>query len=190
MLQTGDVDAADAILAASDDRAQDLLDNLTVLPTAAQKLGPSLHGNICSLLPALVSATRSRYAVVRHAVARCFATLCDVVPVEGLRAVVEDVVPQLGDPLQVNHRRGAVELISRESQRAARSCPDADLWAWGADIVELLDIKILPYVIFLVVPILGRMSDPEDEVRLVATNTFATLVKLVPLEVRVTLFLP
>lgn len=52
-----------------------------------------------------------------------------------------------------------------------------------ADIVELLDIKILPYVIFLVVPVLGRMSDSDDDVRLVATNTFATLIKLVPLEV-------
>lgn len=55
--------------------------------------------------------------------------------------------------------------------------------------MELLDIKILPYVIFLVVPVLGRMSDSDDEVRLVATNTFATLVKLVPLEVRPSLML-
>lgn len=50
-------------------------------------------------------------------------------------------------------------------------------------IVELLDIKILPYVIFLVVPVLGRMSDPDDDIRFLATRTFATLVKLVPLEV-------
>lgn len=49
--------------------------------------------------------------------------------------------------------------------------------------MELLDIKILPFVIFLVVPVLGRMSDSDDDVRLVATNTFATLIKLVPLEV-------
>jgi TATA-binding protein-associated factor len=46
----------------------------------------------------------------------------------------------------------------------------------------------LPYVIFLVVPVLGRMSDSDDDVRLVSTNTFATLVKLVPLEVRFQLF--
>lgn len=52
-----------------------------------------------------------------------------------------------------------------------------------ADVVEILDIKLLPYVIFLVVPILGRMSDADDKVRLVATNTFASLVKMVPLEV-------
>jgi TATA-binding protein-associated factor len=41
---------------------------------------------------------------------------------------------------------------------------------------------ILPYVIFLIVPVLGRMSDSDHDIRLIATTTFATLVKLVPLE--------
>lgn len=67
-----------------------------------------------------------------------------------------------------------------ESDLAALLTTDAS----PAGIVELLDIKILPYVIFLVVPVLGRMSDPDDDIRLLATRTFATLVKLVPLEVR------
>ena len=52
------------------------------------------------------------------------------------------------------------------------------------DIVQELDIKALPYVIFLVVPVSGRMSDSDDDVRTIATNTFASLVKMVPLEVR------
>jgi len=52
------------------------------------------------------------------------------------------------------------------------------------DIVQKLDIKALPYVIFLVVPILGRMSDQDDDIRSTATNTFASLVKMVPLEVK------
>ena len=47
-------------------------------------------------------------------------------------------------------------------------------------------MKALPYVIFMVVPVLGRMSDPDDDIRATATNTFASLVKMVPLEVRVT----
>lgn len=51
------------------------------------------------------------------------------------------------------------------------------------DIVNRLDIKALPYVIFMVVPILGRMSDSNDEIRSTATNIFASLVKMVPLEV-------
>lgn len=51
------------------------------------------------------------------------------------------------------------------------------------DIVQKLDIKALPYVIFMVVPVLGRMSDSDDAIRATATNTFASLVKMVPLEV-------
>ena len=46
-----------------------------------------------------------------------------------------------------------------------------------------LDTDILPYVVFLIVPVMGRMSDSDNDVRLLATETFATLVKLVPLEV-------
>lgn len=47
-----------------------------------------------------------------------------------------------------------------------------------------MQFDILPYVLFMVVPVLGRMSDPDESMRLLATQTFATLVKLVPLEVR------
>ena len=56
------------------------------------------------------------------------------------------------------------------------------------DLVTALDTEILPYVIFLIVPVMGRMSDSDNDVRLLATETFATLVKLVPLEV-ITFFL-
>jgi len=54
-----------------------------------------------------------------------------------------------------------------------------------AEIVRILDVKALPYVLFMIVPILGRMSDPDDDVRLLATSTFASLVKMVPLEVSI-----
>ncbi|GAA6059472.1 hypothetical protein JCM10212_005411 [Sporobolomyces blumeae] len=159
---SGDLDAADVLLEADDAKGQELLDSLTVLPVAASHLAVNLKSRLSEVLPALALATRSRFAVVRYATAKCFATLCDIIPEQGMRQVVESVIPVLADPLNVNNRRGAVELVSH--------------------IVELLDIKILPYVIFLVVPVLGRMSDGDDDVRLVATNTFATLVKLVPLE--------
>jgi hypothetical protein len=56
-------------------------------------------------------------------------------------------------------------------------------WPPFQDIVQKLDVKALPYIIFLVVPILGRMSDSDDDIRSTATNTFASLVKTVPLEV-------
>ena len=50
------------------------------------------------------------------------------------------------------------------------------------DLVLSMDEQIIPYVIFLIVPILGRMSDSDNHVRFLATETFATLVKLVPLD--------
>ncbi|GAA6010257.1 hypothetical protein JCM11491_005414 [Sporobolomyces phaffii] len=158
----GDAARADAQLVEDEAKGQDLLDSLTVLPVVALYVSSILRPRLSEALPALALGTRSQFAVVRFAVAKCLATLCDIVPEQGMRHVVESVVPILSDPINVNHRRGAIELISH--------------------IVELLDVKVLPYVIFLVVPVLGRMSDPDDDVRLVATNTFATLVKLVPLE--------
>jgi TATA-binding protein-associated factor len=45
-----------------------------------------------------------------------------------------------------------------------------------------MDVDILPYIVFLIVPVLGRMSDADGHVRFLCTNVFATLVKLIPLE--------
>lgn len=49
--------------------------------------------------------------------------------------------------------------------------------------MEQLDVVIVPYIVLLVVPVLGRMSDPSDSVRFMATQCFATLIRLLPLEV-------
>ncbi|KAM0754707.1 hypothetical protein T439DRAFT_368083, partial [Meredithblackwellia eburnea MCA 4105] len=162
LYSSSDSGVADKLMAADEAKGQDLLDCLTVLPAGAQKLGESLHGRLAALFPLLSIAARSKFAIVRHAVARCFASLCNILPTEGLRHVVELVLPVIADPLNIDHRRGAMEVVMH--------------------IVDLLDVKVLPYIIFLVVPVLGRMSDSDDDVRLVATNTFASLIKLVPLE--------
>lgn len=50
-------------------------------------------------------------------------------------------------------------------------------------VMEQLDVDIVPYIVLLVVPVLGRMSDPSDSVRFMATQCFATLIRLLPLEV-------
>lgn len=53
----------------------------------------------------------------------------------------------------------------------------------SAGIMEQLDVDIVPYIVLLVVPVLGRMSDPSDSIRFMATQCFATLIRLLPLEV-------
>ncbi|KAF5386822.1 hypothetical protein D9615_001620 [Tricholomella constricta] len=141
---------------------QDVIDSLSVLeavvPTFHQDLWPTLRETFSMLDLAL----RSRFAIIRQSAARCFATICDVMTSEAMHYVIEHLVPLLADPLVLAHRQGATELIYH--------------------IVQRLDIKALPYVIFMVVPILGRMSDVDEDIRSTATNTFAALVKMVPLE--------
>lgn len=51
-------------------------------------------------------------------------------------------------------------------------------------VIEKLGMGVVPYVVLLVVPVLGRMSDQCEDVRLMATYCFATLIRFMPLEVR------
>jgi TATA-binding protein-associated factor len=117
------------------------------------------------LFPGIIRSLQSSFTVVRVIAAKCMATLCDVITEEGMKMVVDEVVPLVGDATRVSARQGAVEAIHH--------------------IIRVLDIKALPYVLFLIVPILGRMSDSDESVRLLSTSTFAALVKMVPLEVSV-----
>lgn len=56
-------------------------------------------------------------------------------------------------------------------------------------IIEELGLDIIPYIVFLIVPMLGRMCDQNEQVRLLATHCFASLIKLMPLEVSFLIFL-
>lgn len=51
-----------------------------------------------------------------------------------------------------------------------------------ACIVESLGVHVVPYAVLFMVPLLGRMSDQNQAVRLICSATFATLVQLLPLD--------
>lgn len=51
-----------------------------------------------------------------------------------------------------------------------------------ACLVESLGVNIVPYAVLFMVPLLGRMSDQNQAVRLACSATFATLVQLLPLD--------
>lgn len=51
------------------------------------------------------------------------------------------------------------------------------------DVIEMLGMEIIPYIVLLIVPVLGRMTDQHEDVRTVATHCFASLIRLLPLEV-------
>ncbi|WEW55291.1 TATA-binding protein-associated factor mot1 [Emydomyces testavorans] len=146
----------------SNELGQETVDGLSILRALAPKFHPGLYPWVIELMPVIVKALKCELSVIRYAAAKCFATLCSVMPSTGMTMLVENVLPSINNALDVNCRQGAIECIYH--------------------LIHVMEDKILPYVIFLIVPVLGRMSDSDNDVRLLATTAFATLVKLVPLE--------
>ena len=146
----------------SNDVGQDVVDAFSVLRLLVPNLHPDLYHFVEEMIPTVLQALRCKYSIFRYAAAKCFATICSVWTVKGMTILVEKVLPSISNPLDTHCRQGAIECVYH--------------------LIHVMEDNILPYVIFLIVPILGRMSDSDGDVRLIATTTFATLVKLVPLE--------
>ena len=144
------------------DLGQEVVDALSILRVLIPTLHPDLHFFVDEMIPFILKALKCKYSVFRYAAAKCFATICSVWTVKGMTILVEKILPSIGNPIYLQYRQGAIETIYH--------------------LIHVMEDDILPYVVFLIVPILGRMSDSNGEVRLIATTTFATLVKLVPLE--------
>lgn len=142
--------------------AQAAIDGMSVLRALTPTLNKGLHPFVLQLMPLIIKALHSELSVFRYMAAKCLATVCSVITVEGMTMLVEKVLPSISNPVDLNFRQGAIESVYH--------------------LIHVMGDSILPYVIFLIVPVLGRMSDSDNDVRLIATTTFATLVKLVPLE--------
>lgn len=141
---------------------QAAIDSLSVIRALVPKMHPELYSFITNLLPTIVEALHSKLSVFRYMAAKCLATVCSVITLEGMTFLVDRILPSISNPVDLNFRQGAIEAIYH--------------------LINVMSDRILPYVIFLIVPVLGRMSDSNSDVRLLATTSFATLVKLVPLE--------
>ncbi|KAF8445155.1 putative TBP associated factor [Terfezia claveryi] len=141
---------------------QEVVDGLSTIRALLPKFHPDLHTFVIDLFPLIVKALQSQFSVLRYAAAKCIATVCSVITVQGMTMLVEKVLPMIANAHDLCCRQGAIETVYH--------------------LIHVMETDILPYVVFLIVPVLGRMSDADNDVRLIATTTFATLVKLVPLE--------
>ncbi|KAI8150160.1 hypothetical protein BJV82DRAFT_586077 [Fennellomyces sp. T-0311] len=159
---TAGVPNADAAIQFNLAIGQEVIDTLTIMTTVVPYLSSDLYPKVIEVTPIICKVLQSCYEVIRYVGARCLATIANTIPTEAMQIVIEQVLPLLGDTVNHLHRQGAAEFIYY--------------------LVQLLDTKILPYTIFLIVPVLGRMSDTDDAVRLICTNCFALLIRLVPLE--------
>ncbi|ANB12181.1 Mot1p [Sugiyamaella lignohabitans] len=141
---------------------QDIIDSLSVIKALLPSLDKNLHGEFLPHIPLILNTLSSKFSVLRYTAAKCFATICSVITVDGINALVETVLPMVSNALSLFSRQGAIECIYH--------------------LTSTMGVDILPYVVFLIVPVLGRMSDADKDIRLIATTTFASIIKLVPLE--------
>lgn len=92
---------------------QSLIDSLTALRFIAPMLDPSLQARLSTLFPSIIGCLSSSFSVVRITAAKCLAALCDIMTEDGMRQVVDSVVPLVGDARRTYSRQGAVEAIHR-----------------------------------------------------------------------------
>ena len=135
--------------------------HLRALEVIIPALSPSLFPKLVSALPSLVFLLTNPYSSIRHLTARTLSEMSKVQSAAVMTCVIKEVLP-LFDRAEFKCRQGAIECL--------------------ASIVERMDTEeVTWWLSLLILPVLGRMSDQNDHVRLLATNTFATLIKLVPL---------
>uniref|UniRef100_A0A6Q2Y175 BTAF1 RNA polymerase II, B-TFIID transcription factor-associated n=1 Tax=Esox lucius TaxID=8010 RepID=A0A6Q2Y175_ESOLU len=142
--------------------AQELVNSLQVLEVIAGAMAPELKPLLLDRLASLFTCLQHPYTAVRHMAARCVGVLSKIATMETMHLFLERVLPWLGCIGDSTKQEGAMEAM--------------------ACVIEQLDVDIVPYIVLLVVPVLGRMSDPSDSVRFMATQCFATLIRLLPLE--------
>lgn len=145
-----------------DKQGQSIIDALGVLRAVIPKLNPSLHQQVTKLLPEILAGLRNQLSVIRYSSAKCFATISSVSPSIAFPFMIKSILPMLNNASEFRERQGAIETVYHVSS------------TMGSD--------ILPYIVFLIVPVLGRMSDADQDVRILASTTFASIIKLVPLE--------
>ncbi|XP_014673843.1 PREDICTED: TATA-binding protein-associated factor 172-like isoform X1 [Priapulus caudatus] len=149
-------------LSGGEEQARELANSLHVLETVGPALHPQLHDKLLGLSLRVCDCLRDRFTAVRHRAARCLAMLAKVCGLPAMTVVLEQVLPLLGATDSDVCRQGAVEAL--------------------ANVIELLDFEIVPYIVLLVLPVLGRISDHNENIRLMATQCFASLIRLMPLE--------
>ena len=141
---------------------QELVNALEVVRVITPCLHPTLLPSLEQLIPRLLDITRLPLAASRYMAARVLAALAKVSTVAVMTAVITCLLPGITDPHSVARRAGVMETLH---------C-----------LCEELGLELVPYIVLLIVPVLGAMSDANMQVRLLATNTFATLVRLLPLD--------
>ncbi|XP_076073071.1 TATA-binding protein-associated factor 172-like [Mytilus galloprovincialis] len=144
------------------DIAQETVNSLQLIEAVGSSLNSSLIEQIKQKLSSILNGLKNSYTAIRHMSARSVGMMAQILTSHTLSFIMDKILPLMGDMEHEKHRQGACEAL--------------------ACVIDVMGMDLLPYIVLLVVPILGRMSDQNEAVRLMATHCFATLIRLMPLE--------
>jgi TATA-binding protein-associated factor len=144
------------------EETNNILISLQLIEIASVHLHVDLHATLFEGLNKICLLLQHPLKSIRHMAARCLATIASINAQKVMLLVINSLIPLLSQIESPINREGAIEAIT---------C-----------IVSKLQFSIVPYVVLLVVPVLGRMSDQDHSVRLVSTSCFAKLIQLMPLD--------
>ncbi|CAK1596473.1 unnamed protein product [Parnassius mnemosyne] len=142
--------------------AEELISRLQVVEAVSGHVGGALWPRLVGGVRACAALSRALYTALRHMAARALAALAARDPHAVMHALVHELVGALEDVRRERVRCGAAEALAR--------------------LVDALQLHVVPYVVLLVLPLLGRMSDHCEPVRTMSTRCFATLIQLMPLD--------
>ncbi|XP_028162565.1 TATA-binding protein-associated factor 172-like [Ostrinia furnacalis] len=143
--------------------AEELISRLQVFEAVSAHVGVDLWPQLCpGGAQACCVLARHIHTAVRHMAARALAAMAARDPTPVMHTVINELIPLLSDVRCERARCGAAEALART--------------------VESLQLRVVPYIVLLVVPLLGRMSDHCEAVRVMSTRCFASLIQLMPLD--------
>uniref|UniRef100_A0A7N0U9X5 TATA-binding protein-associated factor BTAF1 n=1 Tax=Kalanchoe fedtschenkoi TaxID=63787 RepID=A0A7N0U9X5_KALFE len=140
---------------------QMLINNIQLVRSITPVLDESLRDQLLSLLPCIFKCVSHLHVAVRLAASKCITSMAISTTTSVMGAVLETIVPMLGDTNSAFARQGAGMLVGL--------------------LVQGLGVKLVPYAPYLVVPLLKCMGDCDNSVRQTVTRSFAALVPLLPL---------
>ncbi|KAJ3337111.1 TATA-binding protein-associated factor mot1 [Gonapodya sp. JEL0774] len=158
-----DLARADLITHSAIQEAVNSLFTLSTLAPALFATGGTVRNRTLELVPSVTHALRSPHPLLRNVAARCMASVAAAAPIEVFPILIEKVLPLIDDVTNLHHRQAGAEAVYH--------------------VVQAVNLRsLLPYLIFLVVPVLRHISDQNNPMRLICSRTFAELVRIMPLE--------
>ncbi|XP_045771755.1 TATA-binding protein-associated factor 172 isoform X2 [Maniola jurtina] len=145
-----------------EEAAEELISRLQVVEAVAGAVGKGLWPKLLNGVRACAALARAKYTALRHMAARAMAALAAREPHAVMDTLVHELIEALSEMRNDRVRCGAAESLVR--------------------VVDCLQLQLVPYIVLLVVPLLGRMSDHNESVRMMSTRCFATLIQLMPLD--------